>query len=164
MPKPSAPSAPYVVVWLHNHAGTNQTDFRCNHVLDALFAILDIEQMNAVFLAITREVGGLTGCRVDHYRAFIHCNRMRRDHVGDGAHLLLRAADREILFGESRKRLRARVFIHDVEVGVEHDMLVIDAKHRVLVHDLSIKSVSHWLSPVTGPDEQSSRSLQVESV
>jgi hypothetical protein len=59
------------------------------------------------------------------------------------AHLLFGAAHAQPLRIQRAESLRAGVLVHDVQIGVKRDVLIVDAEDRVVPCDLLVKRLSH---------------------
>jgi hypothetical protein len=123
----------------HDHAGTDQSDLGRDDVLDALHRIVDVEQMNAMLRTIAREVGGLFRGVDDLDRARANRHRPRGNHVIDDTHLLMRTSHAQAFLTQSRERLGAGVLVHDVQIGVEEDVLCVDDRYGMRIDQFPVK-------------------------
>ena len=111
----------------YDHARPDQSDFRCDDVLDPLRRIVHVEQVDALRDAVAGEIRGLPGCIDNVDRAGGNRHRTRRDDVVDNAHLLPWPAHEEVFLNESGERLRTRVLVHDMQVRIQQHMLLVEA-------------------------------------
>ena len=108
-------------------------------VLDALDGIVHVEQVYAVSRAVAGEIGGLPGSvgDLDDARAYRH--GLGRNHVIDHTHLLAGASYAQPLLVQPRKGLRTGVFVHDMQVGVEQNVLGVERRYRVRIDQFLIE-------------------------
>src|SRR5262249_51380513 len=96
-------------------AGLRQAKFRTNHVHDALFGRIDVEQRDAEVLAVLLERGNLAGSDgIEDRRAA----RLGRNVVVNGGDGSLRLPDTTSGGTQSVKRLGRRDLVHQVQVYV----------------------------------------------
>ena len=70
----------------------------------------------------------------------------RRNHMIDHAHLLIAAHHTDATLNETIERLRAGVFVHDMQVRIKQDMFCIESRHRMGLDQLLVQRARHSAS------------------
>ncbi len=109
-----------------------------DHVLDALQRIGGVEQRDALLVAIALEIAGLARRGIVGNHAQRGRHRMGGNDVIHHRHLLPGPQDAATTSGQAAEGLRTGVLVHDVQVDVQQDVLVVDAGHLMAGHQLVV--------------------------
>lgn len=109
-----------------------------DHVFDALQRIGGVEQRDVLLVAIALEVAGLARRGVIRNHAQRGRHRMRGNDVVHHRHLLPGTQDAAPAGGQAAEGLRAGVLVHDVQIDVKQDVLVVDAGHFMAGHQFVV--------------------------